>query len=100
MGQNMVGSQKITAKEIGDWMVDEYQRCGECLDRRSVAERIQRQFGGAHVYRGPTGELYVQSAVLNAFRKGRPSDAVFCWGNRAWRKRRPSDPPNSRMVRE
>jgi hypothetical protein len=86
-----------TTTEVAGWMRAQVEAHGR-LERRVAALWIRHAFGEEFLYRTRRGEGAIREEVLDAFRALATDGVVWSRGKRAWRRRRPSDPPGTRVA--
>jgi hypothetical protein len=87
-----------TPTQVAEWMVEQFEKGGRLI-QTSAAYRIKAEFGPEHVLRNKNGNWGIHKAVLEEFRKLTPDGVVWSRSQQLWRRRRPQDPPDKRMVR-
>lgn len=88
----------IDEETVAQWMLTQY-RAQDRLVQSSAARIIRERFGEQHVYKNKQRNWGINKGVLDAFRRLTPTDVVWSRSTQTWRKRRPNDPVDSRMVR-
>jgi hypothetical protein len=87
----MPSSGQYTAKQVADWMFEQFQQRGE-LYQVDVISAIEARFGNEFMYDNASGNLAIAPSVLKEFRKLTP-DAVWERGDKYWRRRQEWDEP-------
>ena len=87
-----------TINEIAQWMYDEFQREGR-LSQSYAAQKILELIGEEHLYRNGNHNWAINKSILNRFKQLRGNEAVWARQLQIWRRREPTDPPDSLMVR-
>lgn len=87
-----------TEKKIAAFMLDLYLKRNR-LSQSVAVMAVRKAFGDGHTYRNRNGNHALNAGILEAFRKLTPSDVVWSRSKQEWRARKPTDPPESRMVR-
>lgn len=85
------GAPKPTAKDVAQWMLEEFKRQAEWLGQDDAAASIERLFGPQFVYQNDRGNLAISKEVLKEFRALTPDDVVWDRSERAWRRRESGD---------
>jgi hypothetical protein len=85
-------------RQIAGWMLSKYLQFNR-LVQTVAAREIRIQFGEQHVHKNANRNWAINKPILEEFRKLTPEDVVWSRSTQTWRKRRPTDPPDSRMVR-
>jgi hypothetical protein len=84
--QEPVMLSKFTAKEVGEWMVE--QLIGnQIFFQETTACEIRERFGPSFIYIHDNGNLAIKKDVLAVFRKLTGDTIVWDQGERLWRKR-------------
>jgi len=92
--KNMSNQNKI----IAQWMLEEVNTLGRLVQRRA-ASQIKQRFGEEHVYKNENRNWGINKIILDEFRSLSSDDVVWSRSRQLWRKRRDSDPQNTRMVK-
>ena len=82
----------MTPKEVAQWMIDQMgdrQR----LYQESIVLKIKNECGLEHVYRNTNGNWAISKDVLKEFRTLSEDTLVWERGERAWRRKKPTDKP-------
>jgi hypothetical protein len=95
---NQTPNTEPTNETIANWMAQEIERKGY-LDQSSAAYYIYRNFGEKFTYRNKNKNRAIKKEVLEIFTQLTEDTVVWSRSNFRWRKRKPSDPPDTRMVR-
>lgn len=85
-------------KAMALWMLAQYQQNNR-LSQSIAARGIRQNYGEQHLYKNKQHNWAINKGILEEFRKLTSNDVVWSRSNQMWRQRRPTDPPNSRMVR-
>jgi len=85
-------------KKIAKWMFDEFVRDGR-LSQHRAAREIRMNFGEKHLYKNANRNWAINKAILEEFRRLGPEDKVWSRGSQIWRRRRPTDPEGTLMLR-
>lgn len=85
------------AAEIAQWMLTMFRKTGGLTQRQAVWG-IRELFGDTYLTVTPRGRHTLPPAVLKAFQRLDPDGIVWSPRQRAWRPRRPEDPPGRRHV--
>ena len=82
----------VTAKDVANWMFDEFKRLGE-LRQADAAWGIKENFGEQFVYLNQNGNYGISKEVLTEFNKMTAAIAVWERGGKYWRTRQKNDAP-------
>lgn len=82
---------------IAEWMLSIFRKTGGLTQKQAIWG-IRELFGPDYLQASAHGRATIPRAVLNAFRKLDPEGIVWSTHQRAWRPRRPDDPPERRNV--
>jgi hypothetical protein len=83
---------------IAEWMLQEFTVQGRLSQTRAVRE-IRQHFGEHHLYKNKNRNWALNRPILDEFQRLTPEDTVWSRCRQLWRQRRPTDPPDTRMVR-
>lgn len=83
---------------IAQWMLGQFNARGR-LAQSMAARMIRMQFGEQHVYKNKNRNWAINKPILEEFRLLTPVNVVWSRSSQTWRLRRPTDPPDSRMVK-
>ena len=83
---------------IAEWMLEEFNLQGRLYQKRAVRE-IRQRFGEQHLYKNKNRNWALNKSILDEFQRLTPEDTVWSRSRQLWRRRRPTDPPDTRMVR-
>ena len=91
------GSLNVDPAVVADWMVDRLDRWGEYYQEVAVFE-IAQKFGDSVWYTNRHGNPAIEKDILDEFRDLTEGEVVWDRSEQTWRKRKPYDPPDGRMV--
>lgn len=88
-------------RDVAEFMFQELQQMPKMarLRQHRLVRQVMSRFGDEYVYRNKNHNYAIAPSVLEVFRELTGDSIVWERSRQAWRHRRDSDPPDSRMVR-
>lgn len=91
------GGLEVDPAVVADFMAERLEHWGQYYQEIAVFE-IKKEFGDSAWYSNRHGNPAIEKDTLKAFRDLTEGDIVWDRSEQMWRKRKPYDPPDTRMV--